>query len=233
MKQRKNLCIIPARRNSKRIPLKNIKEFHGRPIIEYVIGTCLNSNIFDEVVVSTDCKHIASIAQKAGASVPFIRPADLSDDLTPTINVVQHALSFYQDSGVEFRTVCCVYATAPFLTSAVLLKGLKRLNEEQCNFVFAGGLFSNPVLRAVAEDGQMLFPQYKKTRSQDLTSYYYDAGQFYWGTRKAFETNSSILGNKAIPLKIDQKLAIDIDNLDDWKEAELVWEKITKKETLF
>ena len=150
MRLSKNLGIITARRNSKRIPLKNIKKFCGRPIIEYAIETCLSSDLFDEVIVSTDCNEISAVAKNAGASVPFMRPQDLSDDFAPTINVVQHAISFFRQRDVDFNSVCCVYATAPFLTSKVLLQGFKKLHspEYECNFVFAGGLFTNAVQRA-------------------------------------------------------------------------------------
>ncbi|MDA9806249.1 pseudaminic acid cytidylyltransferase [Alphaproteobacteria bacterium] len=220
---KKNLAIIPARRNSKRIPQKNIKIFDGRPIIEYVIQTCIKSKIFDDVIVSTDCSEISKISKNAGASVPFIRDANLSDDFTPTINVVKHAIKFFKKKDINFHSICCVYATAPFLTSEVLFQGLKKLQSHNCNFVFAAGVFSSSVLRAIDEDGSMLFPKHKLSRSQDLKSYYYDAGQFYWGTIEAFERNSSILGNKALPLQVDQRLAIDIDTIDDWHDAETLW----------
>ena len=76
----KNLCIIPARGGSKRIPRKNIKPFMGKPIIAYSIEAALNSGLFDEVMVSTDDEEIANVAKKFGASVPFLRSAKTAND---------------------------------------------------------------------------------------------------------------------------------------------------------
>ncbi|MGD9719338.1 MAG: pseudaminic acid cytidylyltransferase, partial [Sulfurimonadaceae bacterium] len=109
------IAIIPARGGSKRIPRKNIKLFHGKPLIAYSIEAALASGLFSEVVVSTDDAEITQIAREYGASVPFMRPKDLSDDFTGTGAVIAHATAWLLQNGREFDTLCTIYATAPFL----------------------------------------------------------------------------------------------------------------------
>ena len=113
------ICIIPARGGSKRIPRKNIKDFLGKPIIAYSIEAALSSERFDNVIVSTDDSGIADVAQQHGADVPFVRPAELSDDFSTTSSVVKHALSELQSTNSNEK-VCCLYATAPFVSAEIL-----------------------------------------------------------------------------------------------------------------
>jgi N-acylneuraminate cytidylyltransferase len=111
-----DICIIPARGGSKRIPRKNIKDFLGKPVIAYSIEAALNSNLFDEVMVSTDDAEIASVAESFGASVPFFRSKKNADDFSTTSDVVEEVLTAYQKVGKQFLMACCLYPTAPFVT---------------------------------------------------------------------------------------------------------------------
>ncbi|MEM9823701.1 MAG: acylneuraminate cytidylyltransferase family protein, partial [Bacteroidota bacterium] len=110
----KILGLIPARGGSKGIPGKNIKRLGGKPLIEYAIAAGLASRAIERVVVSTDDETIAQLSRQLGAQVPFIRPADLATDQSPTIDTVIHAITFFQDQGVEFDAVCLLQATSPF-----------------------------------------------------------------------------------------------------------------------
>ena len=110
-----NICVIPARGGSKRIPKKNIKDFLGKPIVAYSIEVALNSKLFDKVIVSTDDESIAKVAKEYGAEVPFFRPEELSDDFTGTADVVKHTINWFLEQDVEIDYVCCIYATAPFV----------------------------------------------------------------------------------------------------------------------
>src|SRR5690606_6657613 len=180
------LAVIPARGGSKRIPRKNIRPFSGRPMIAWSISAALESGCFDKVIVSTDDGEVAEIARACGAETPFERPAELSDDHTGTIPVIAHAVDWYKRQGAEPRTVCCVYATAPFIQAADIVTGLGKLEEEGCDYVFPVTTFPFPIQRAIriASSGrsEMFYPEYFSTRSQDLEEAYHDAGQFYWGT---------------------------------------------------
>ena len=111
------VAIITARGGSKRIPRKNIKEFCGRPIIEYSIEAALRSGLFEEVMVSTEDPEIAEVAVKAGAKVPFMRSAQSAGDYASTDDVLTEVLEAYREQGREFDAFCCLYPTAPFVTA--------------------------------------------------------------------------------------------------------------------
>jgi pseudaminic acid cytidylyltransferase len=105
-----NLCIIPARGGSKRIPRKNIKPFLGKPIIAYSIEAALQSQLFDEVMVSTDDSEIAEIARKYGAVVPFMRSVDKASDYATTYDVIEEVLDNYAiNYNRQFKYACCIY----------------------------------------------------------------------------------------------------------------------------
>lgn len=124
-----NIAIITARGGSKRIPKKNIKEFCGRPIIEYSIMAALQAGIFDEVMVSTDSEEIAKIARDAGANVPFIRSEKTSGDFSTTADVIMEVLKEYEAIGRTFEYACCIYPTAPFVTPEKLCKAINLLRK--------------------------------------------------------------------------------------------------------
>ena len=126
-----NICIIPARGGSKRIPKKNIKEFLGKPIIAYSIKAALDSGLFDEVMVSTDDVEIADIAKKFGAKVPFMRSAKNSDDFATTFDVIEEVIQVYKTQGKRFENICCIYSCAPFITSEILLKAYDLLIQKK------------------------------------------------------------------------------------------------------
>ena len=119
-----SLAIIPARGGSKRIPRKNIKNFLGMPVIYYSIEAALKSNLFDEVMVSTDDEEIAKISMKFGAKVPFLRSKINSDDFSGTGDVALEVLNFYSKIGKYFDYCCCIYAAAPLIQKKILLRGL-------------------------------------------------------------------------------------------------------------
>lgn len=223
-----NIAIIPARGGSKRIPHKNIKDFCGKPIITYSIEAALKTNCFDRVIVSTDDNEIARISENFGAEVPFFRPENLSDDHTGTIEVIQHTISELNISGDA--NICCLYATAPFITSDRLLDGLKTLEKNKANYVFSATEFSFPIQRAFHFNEEnkisMFQPEHFKTRSQDLTKAFHDAGQFYWGKCFAFKSGKAIFSNESQAIIFPRTHVQDIDTHDDWDFAELLFKLI-------
>lgn len=218
------LAIIPARGGSKRIPRKNIKLFHGKPMIAYSIEAALNTGCFDKVLVSTDDQEIADIARQYGALVPFIRPAEISDDHATTMDVMQHAIHWCDDQGWNVQYVCCLYATAPFVTASSLLKGLHILQGEECEFVFSATTFSFPIQRAIKlsvdRKVSMFSPENEQVRSQDLEEAYHDAGQFYWGKKNAFLTKKSIFSPHSRVVLLPRSHVQDIDTEEDWELAQ-------------
>lgn len=219
------LCVIPARGGSERIPRKNIRDFSGKPMIAWPIEAALSCAYIDKVIVSTDDLEIAGIAREHGATVPFIRPPHLSDAFTSTIEVIAHAIAWTLDSGQELSSVCCIYATAPFVRPLDIEKsGLLLLHSSNCKFVFSASAYPSPIQRAFSLDpssgmARMHNPDNFHKRSQDLQPTYYDAGQFYWGCPNTW-LNSSNLFENSKPYILPKWCVQDIDNEEDWIMAE-------------
>jgi pseudaminic acid cytidylyltransferase len=221
-----NICVIPARGGSKRIPKKNIKDFLGKPIIAYSIKAALDSKLFDRVIVSTDDKGIAKVAKEYGAEVPFVRPKELSDDFTGTNDVVKHVINWFSKQKIIIDYICCIYATAPFIETQYLRQGLKSLGNSNQLFAFSVASFPYPIQRAIKIDNgevSMFYPEHLSRRSQDLDEAYHDAGQFYWGRPQAFLDDETIFSKKSIPIMLPRYLVQDIDTLEDWHMAELMY----------
>jgi pseudaminic acid cytidylyltransferase len=220
-----NIAIIPARGGSKRIPRKNIKDFHGKPIIAYSIEVAKQSGCFDRIVVSTDDDEIASIAKAYGAEVPFLRPANVSDDYATTIDVIQHAIIELELN--EQDNICCIFATAPFIEVEKLLDGLSLMQVHKLDYAYSATKFSFPIQRAFylndAGKVSMFYPEHFNTRSQDLTKAYHDAGQFYWGRCDAYKCGIPIFSENTMPVILDVSKVQDIDTSSDWKRAELIY----------
>ena len=217
----KNICIIPARGGSKRIPRKNIKEFLGKPIIAYSIEAALNSGLFDETMVSTDDHKIAEIAKQYGASVPFMRSAETANDFASSEDVLVEVLNEYLKRGKVFDNMCCIYATAPLISSNDLAEALQLMNNSKFDCVYPVVQFSYPIWRCldVAEDGSMKrhWPEYENSRSQDLPKEYHDTGTFYWYKLQQGALASGKIGAIIVP----EDRVQDIDTETDWKLAEM------------
>ncbi len=228
----KNIAIIPARGGSKRIPKKNIRSFAGKPLIAYSIEAAINSGVFQDVIVSTDDKDIAKIAQELGATSVIERPLELADDFTGTGPVIAHAIRFYQEKIGEVDKVCCIYATAPFLTGDWIKKGFIQLHENPtAQFAFSVTSFDFPIQRALTLSGTGVLPVTPSAifkRSQDLTEMYHDAGQFYWGSVSAWLGKLSMFAEHSIPIILPRYRVQDIDTPEDWKKAELMYEAYMK-----
>ena len=219
------LAVIPARGGSKRILRKNIKSFAGKPIIAWSIEAALQSQCFDHVIVSTDDREIAEVAQHCGATVPFMRPDTLADDYTATIPVVRHSIEWFTAEVVEPAEVCCIYATAPFVQPEDLQKGLELLvAAPDCNYAFSVTSYPFPIQRAIritdGERVEMFNPEHFNTRSQDLEEAWHDAGQFYWGRARAWLTGEPVFSLKSVPFRLPRQSVQDIDTLEDWSRAE-------------
>jgi N-acylneuraminate cytidylyltransferase len=230
-----NICIIPARGGSKRIPRKNIKEFNGKPIIYYSIEAALKSGCFDKVIVSTDDNEISEIAKKYGANVPFVRPSELSSDYAGTIPVIKHAIEWMEDKYESIEDVCCLYATAPFVQSKVISTSYQQFKASKSSYCFSVTSFPFPIQRAIqiTEDNKisMFYPNYFNTRSQDLEESYHDAGQFYWGKAQAFKDELMLFSEVATPYILPRYLVQDIDTEEDWTRAEIMY-KVLQQENI-
>jgi pseudaminic acid cytidylyltransferase len=226
-----NLAIIPARVGSKRIKKKNIISFFNQPIISYSIKKCINSKLFEKVIVSTDSTEIKEIAEKFGAYVPFLRPKKISNDQAVIREVVQHCIFFLKKKKINFKNICCVFPTAPLIQISDIIKGFNKLNSGW-DSVFSAVSHEKSVLRSfvLANNEQVKFIRedfYSKS-SQSLPRSYYDAGQFYWGTEK-FWLAKNFLSKKISIIQIQKKFVQDLDDKVDLKilknKAKILWKK--------
>ena len=200
----KSIAIITARGGSKRIPKKNIKDFCGKPIIAYSIEAALKSELFDEVMVSTDSEEIADIARKYGANVPFMRSFETSNDHAVTADVLAEVLAEYKSIGKTFDTILCLYPTAPFVTADRLKDAFSQFSMAKPNSLMSVVRFDFPPQRAVIiRDGKVEFqyPEYALTRSQDLVPLYHDCGQFYILDADNFSKYHALVMPDTIPAK--------------------------------
>jgi pseudaminic acid cytidylyltransferase len=219
-----SIAIIPARGGSKRIPQKNLRMFHGRPMIARSVGCALESRLFDRVIVSTDDDEIARIASAEGAWVPFRRPENLSNDQAPTMPVLLHCIDWWRTNVGLIDFACCIYATAPLLEPGVLIEGFELLVNSDADFVLSVTKFDYPIQRSLrlGKHGSLEFsdPRNALKRSQDLELRYHDAGQFFVGRVDSFERCESVLDGRCLPLIIPKNQAVDIDTEEDWVTAE-------------
>lgn len=226
----KNLCIIPARGGSKRIPRKNIKYFMGKPIMAYSIEAAKASGLFDEVMVSTDDEEFAAVARQYGASVPFLRSEKTSNDFAGTEDVMLEVLDEYKKLGKEFDNFCCLYSTAPFVTADRLKEAYELLGDD-VDATFTVVQYSYPVQRSLKKNAkghvEMNFPQYADARSQDLEPIYHDAGQFYFVKTQSFRDEFTLWCKRTAPLILSELEVQDLDTLTDWQLAEMKF-KLTR-----
>ena len=226
------IAVIPARGGSKRIPRKNIRMFCGKPIIAYSISAAQQTGLFDQVVVSTDDEEIASVAREFGATTPFVRPKELADDFTGTNAVVKHAVAWFNAQSNDVTHACCLYATAPLLQARFITEGYEALSRSNAAFAFSVTSYAFPIQRAlrVTPEGRVdaIYPEHRMTRSQDLEHAYHDAGQFYWGTARAFLEDLPVFAPHSIGVILPRHLVQDIDTLEDWDQAELMYRAINR-----
>lgn len=221
----KPYAIITARGGSKRVPKKNIRDFCGKPIIAYSIQAALESQLFDEVMVSTDSNEIVGIARQYGAKVPFMRTEKTSNDFADTTDVLNEVIKMYSQQGVKFNEFCCIYPTAPFITSEKLKESYELLQDKNVFNVIPMTAFSFPPQRGmILRDNHFIEPvdlNGINARSQDLPMIYHDCGQFYWIKTEEFLRNNDILNNHTKPYFVSELEVQDIDNESDWKLAEI------------
>ena len=227
----KSLAIIPARGGSKRIPKKNIKTFFGKPIISFAIESAINSNLFDSVMVSTDCKETAEIAKKYGASVPFFRSKENSTDNASTLDVIKEVLQYYKSTEIKPEYVCCIYPCNPLLRISDLHKGFNLLKENRYSSVIPITEFSYPIWRGLVKKNEkieMIWAEHKDSRTQDLDKVYHDAGQWYWF--KPELVSDSLFTNNTGAVILKSSEVQDIDTEEDWKLAEIKYNALISME---
>ena len=226
-----NICVIPARGGSKRIPRKNIRTFHGKPMIAWSIDAAKSAGCFDRIVVSTDDPDIASFTTKTGTEV-VERPAKLADDHATTVAVVQHFIDTEVTGDLAEIAICCLYATAPFVRAEDIRTGAAMM--ASAAYAFTVSPYAFPIQRAVRNTDEnrvtMFDPTKYAMRSQDLEEAWHDAGQFYWGTPQGWANTP--LFESAAPIPLPRWRVVDIDTEEDWIRAELMAEVLQSRKGL-
>jgi len=220
----KSIAIIPARGGSKRIPRKNIRLFHGEPLIAFAIRKALESELFDSVLVSTDDEEIAAIARSFGAEVPFLRSADKASDTATTAEVLEEVLNILAEQGRSYKSACCIYPAVPLLPVERLREGYSQLVSGSFDSVISVCRFSYPVQRSLVVKGDAIsfvWPENRSVRSQDLEPHFHDAGQFYWFRTAAFLQNRQLFTENSSFTELQERYVQDIDTPEDWLMAEL------------
>ena len=220
------IAIIPARGGSKRIKNKNITDFCGQPLISYSLKAAQESGLFDEIHVSTESEEIASIVEKLGAPVHFMRPIELADDHTPITPVLQWVLKQYREMGRLFQDVCLLMPTAPLIEAQDLKEGMKIFaNHRGQKALIAVGQFPVPLEWAFSREADGLLVPYKPgmfaVRSQDLPKRYYDTGTFCFYTSEQITDTSG--QTSYVGYVLAKEKCIDIDDLEDLRLAEVIY----------
>jgi len=230
MKKNINIVIIPARIGSKRIKKKNIKLFNNSPIIKKTFEIIKKSNLFNEIVLSSDSSKILTLGKKIGFTELIKRPKKLSNDYVGTNEVIVHAIKILEKK-YNVANVCCIYPCNPFLQINDLKKGFDLIKKYKKSFFLTISNYSHPIERAFflnkkKNEIKKINNKFLKSRTQDFKIKYFDAAQFYLATKETWL--KKIIIDK-IGIKIPNWRTVDIDTMEDWKRAELFY-KFLKKE---
>jgi N-acylneuraminate cytidylyltransferase len=218
------VAIITARGGSKRIPKKNIKDFFGKPMLNYAINACKESDIFSEIMVSTDSDEIADIARQCGAEVPFMRSQKTASDYATTFEVLEEVVTLYKERGKEFLNVCCVYPCVPFLTGDILKDAYQQLKSFNTASLMPVCQYPVPIEWAMDIEEDILIPHDQNAqliRSQDLKPKYFDVGMFYFARTVAMLEERRIAPHPTKAYIIEEHRIQDIDTAEDWNMAEM------------
>lgn len=221
------LLIIPARGNSKRIPMKNIKLFHKKPIINYVLSLAKKSNLFNKIHVSTESKKIANVVNNFGLEIDFLRPKKLSQDNVSTISVLKYVYKKYLNLGFNFNEVWTIPPCSPLLLKKDLINVSKISKDNKNKVVLAITKYGAPIYWAFEKNKKKLLkPLFKSkifSRSQNFKNTYYDAGAIAVYPHNFLTKKINNIENKFIGYELPAERAVDIDDMDNWKFAEYLF----------
>jgi CMP-N,N'-diacetyllegionaminic acid synthase len=214
------IAIIPARQGSKGIPRKNLRILGGTPLIVHTIRAALGARAIDRTIVSTDSPEIATIASAAGAEVPFLRPAEISDDDTPTISAVLHAVEHLELSGVGVERVVTLQPTSPFRTGAHIDQAVALLERHHGDSAVSAQVTNLPASVVGSVDGPYFRPLYRgeDVRRQTSPRVWRIDGAIYVTTGGVLATGR-LLGDRIVLLPTDEPVSIDIDTPADLRRA--------------
>lgn len=221
------LGVIPARGGSKSVPRKNIRELCGKPLLQYTAEAALASKSLTRVILSTDDLEIAEVGLKCGLEVPFMRPAELAEDDTPTLPVIKHAVDYLEGIGDLYDFICLLQPTNPLRKSAHIDACTQLIQETKATSVVS-------VLKLPAkynphwvyfrdQHGYLTLSTGEVTpipRRQELPPAYYREGSVYVCRRDTLINGDTLYGSRVIGYVMDETESINIDTDEDWRKAE-------------
>lgn len=222
----KILGLIPARGGSKGVPHKNKKILGDLPLISYSINSAIKSKLIHNILVSTDCVDLFQIAENSGCKPPFIRPSALSQDTSTSLDVVQHAISFFEEQGILYDAVCLLQPTSPFRKEGFIDSAIQQFIDKQVDSLvsvlpvpheynphWTFEIQENGLLK-IATGEEHIIP-----RRQDLPKAYHRDGSIYI-TKVSVLKQGSFYGDSMAYIESDPEWYVNIDTLYDWNRAE-------------
>ena len=223
------MAVIMARGGSKRVPRKNARLFHGRPMAAWPVAHAKASGLFSHIIISTDDQEIAEAAVASGAALHGLRPAALCDDYADTSDVLRYELECFKTrEGALPDVCCCLYGTSALALPDMLRRGLNALHEKNAELLMAVIPYGHPIERSLRfDDSGLLYyrqPDFFAMRTQDIQPSYHDSGLLYWFLPEAFFRHG---GDSFMPLRktaviVSPRQAVDIDTEEDWELAEIL-----------
>lgn len=219
------LVVVPARGGSKRLPKKNIRKINNKPMISWMLKELVKFISKKQILISTDDKNIVNLVKKMDFSVPFLRPAKISGDKTTTLEVAKHALNWYESNIKKMAYTLIIYPTSIFLKKRDLDNAFNEIKKNQkCTSLFAASKYSHPIERAFNLNKNklnLLYPKNFSKRTQDFNTFFHDVGQFYFCRSEIIRKQIPIINNNSRFVVFPKYKAIDIDDQDDFRLAEI------------
>jgi pseudaminic acid cytidylyltransferase len=222
----KIVCLIPAKANSQRVKNKNLRLINNKPLLEHVIINAKKSKIFEEIFVSTESNKIKKIAEKNGASVPFLRNKSLSKADTPVDKVIFEFLRIMDKKLLQIDALCILYPTSIFINHKIIKKCFNTFKKREIDYIFAAREFEHPPERSFYYKNnatKLSNPNDYYKRTQDFKRRYYDLGQIYIGKKNTFLKKIKPQNSKSTIILLDNFEAIDIDYPNDLKNAKKLY----------
>lgn len=231
IRNKKVLCVIPARGGSKGVPGKNIKLLYNLPLIAYSIKAAQNSNIFDEIMVNTDSDEIAQIALRYGASVPFLRPARQASDTAKIMDTYIHTLEYYEKNGVLFDYIMVLLPTAPLRKSEDIQGAFDVLFDKEGTSVLSVCEVDHPPfwMNTLDESRSMvdfISADIRQKNRQELPTYYRINGAIYLAKVEVLKKDRDWYASKPVAYIMPRTRSVDIDTVEDFEYAEFLLKKL-------
>lgn len=227
-KEKKVLAIVPARGGSKRIPRKNCKLFHGKPLISYVLENLKKCEFIDEIIVTTDDDEIKDIAINYDLPPRYSRNEENATDHATTADVIKEVISKYQADGHIFDYIMCVYPAAVCIKKEIFKEAFDVFSKSPQTSLASVVKYDHPIQRAfsINETGSIKINNLEESRkrTQDLEEFFHDAGQFYFAKKEHFEKTFRFLEGDCLGFPIDPSIVQDIDTMSDWNLAEIKYQ---------